>query len=559
MKLSEKLSSISIISIPIPYLCRRILLELIGFFLFLLPSFLTSCLTDTMIGQYKNIPYVWIAGVVFFVFLIHLYRFYFVNYRAQVFANSLASDFTSALAKKAASCRMPEYEAQSKSKLYNMFSSDISSVYTMGNYLVYVPANIIKVITVLVILFHVHFGVGITAVVLAPFYILSSYLNKSRLVELVREEREAADLLVQDIQVMINGKVSIGLNRAFPWLLNHFEQDQDSFYRARNRQHFYLKITMELPSLITTAAPLLILIIGGNLVVGGQMTLGTLLLSIQLVNQVFTPLAEIASIHADMMSQQHIFRRDKEFMALPDQETSDQETSGRELSDREGKKIPAGEALSGAPALCLKNADLLRPDGTHLFHVDTFLAPQTGLVLIKGENGCGKSSLFHLLSGVFSPDQLSLSAEGSYWFAPSCRESLSYLFYPSFMFPGTVEDNILYGRLVPRQEFERIHTLLQLPPADKQVCIKPENLSLGEKQKICLARLLLGQYHCLLLDEPGSNLDELTEASLIEELARRKESQLLLVISHNDHYDAIADSIYLINDGQMRRTVPGER
>lgn len=110
---------------------------------------------------------------------------------------------------------------------------------------------------------------------------------------------------------------------------------------------------------------------------------------------------------------------------------------------------------------------------------------------------------------------------------------------------------MLYGRDIPDREFERVHKLLNLPPADKEVRIKPENLSLGEKQKIYLARLLLGDYRCLFLDEPGGNLDDRTEENLIQTLDEMKHSRLLLVISHNDRYDRIADRIYTIRDGRM--------
>lgn len=86
---------------------------------------------------------------------------------------------------------------------------------------------------------------------------------------------------------------------------------------------------------------------------------------------------------------------------------------------------------------------------------------------------------------------------------------------------------------------------------DKVVQTKPENLSLGEKQKIYLARLLLGDYNCLFLDEPGSNLDDETEAHLVQELDKIKRKKLLLVISHNNRYDRIADRIYMVKDGRM--------
>ena len=79
------------------------------------------------------------------------------------------------------------------------------------------------------LLFNAHYGFALMALVLAPFYVMSSYVNKGRLAELVKEERKAADIWVQEYQVMINSKVSIGLNRAFPYIMDRFEKKKDSF------------------------------------------------------------------------------------------------------------------------------------------------------------------------------------------------------------------------------------------------------------------------------------------------------------------------------------------
>ena len=95
-----------------------------------------------------------------------------------------------------------------------------------------------------------------------------------------------------------------------------------------------------------------------------------------------------------------------------------------------------------------------------------------------------------------------------------------------------------------------VEALSRLP---EQVTIKPENLSLGEKQKIYLARTLLGNSSCILLDEPGSYLDEKTEHSLINYLLKLKGKKLILVISHNAYYDAVADRTYEIRKGMMHQ------
>ena len=530
---AAKKSGISIVKIPPAGLARRIIAQTAAFLLTLIPAFITRYLMNEMIDKGREIPYHWLAIVIAVSFAIHIFLFYFSRYRSQVFCNELASDFGSRIGGKIASSSMPDYEAQSKSKILNIMQSDVSSIYTQYNYMSYVPVCILEMIVVLILIFQTYPLFGLLAVLLAPVYLLSSYTNKSRLEQLAGEERKAADEWVQDMEVMINGKVGIGLSRAFPYILGRFRKSQAAFYRARNRQHFYLLITKELPNLITTMAPILILVTGGNAVVKGRITIGALLFAMQVIDFIFSPLTTIAMLHAELMSQKPIFQRGKDFVALPDQP----------------------KELSGDPgtAICLKNAVLCRPDGTPLIDIEDFSVEGCGLALIKGGNGCGKSTLFNVLSGVFSESQLKTGNEGRISISSRYRNDMGYLYYPNFIFKGTVKENVLCGREISDADYKHVNNLLHLPPAEKEVQTKPENLSLGEKQKIYLARLLTGGHECLLLDEPGSNLDDRTEENLIREIETLKETPLILVISHNDRYDGIADWIYRIQDGKMTK------
>lgn len=538
----KKPSQVAIINIPLFGTIERVIMQLLGFGLMLVPSFLTRYLMDERIEQGKEIPLYWFGVIICVALVIHLFRYYFVSYRSQVFSNKMASDFCGVIGGKIASSRMPEYEAESKSKILNIMNMDVASIYTLVSYVVNVPVSIVKIMIIMVLLFDAHYGFALMAVVLAPLYVLSSYVNKGRLEELVRGERKAADIWVQEFQVMISSKVSIGLNNAFPYIMNRFERGKEAFYKARNRQHFCLLITKELPRMINTLAMLIVLVIGGNMVVEKRLTLGTLMFVTQLIGLVFEPLADIASLRAEIMSQKPIFQRDKDFVALPDGDTA----LAPECKGEQGRQME-----DGADVISLKNVVIRRPEGTRLIHIEDFTTKGTGLILIKGENGCGKSTLLNILSRVFSEKQLEIGEGGSCEFSSGYRDSLGYLFYPNFIFSGTVRENVLYGRNIPDREFERVHTLLNLPPADKEVRIKPENLSLGEKQKIYLARLLLGGYKCFFLDEPGSNLDDKTEENLISVLKEMKQNKLLLVISHNNRYDEIADRIYMVKDGRM--------
>jgi len=523
------------IYITYPQLAVRILLDLGGFLLMLLPAALTLYLTDVWISSSTLIPSSWILGILLCVFLIHFYQFYFVNYNSQQNADCMAAHYRQRLTQKILSSSIPAYESQNKARIQYM-ANDVSAIYTMSSYLVTLPSNLVKVLVILALLFaYASPAIALAALVLIPLYLIPSFLNRSRLEELVSKERTAADLWLQEFDVILNGKVSITLNKVESYLQKRHDSALYTYLDARNRQHFFLLIVQEFPRFVTTLAPLLILMIGGNQVILQNMTLGQLLFSLQIIGSLFQPLSEIATLHAQLVSQKPAFDRVSGFLALPDQ-------------------TPEAEpALS--PKIEAQSIDLMRSEQDVLFHIPEFTAQDRGLVLIHGENGCGKSSLFNILSGVFAPDQNHLQIHASGHFI--CEKSgLSYLFYPNFIFPGTARENILCGRTVSDAQYQELHAVLQLPPADKQVTIKPENLSLGEKQKIYLARTLLSGASCILLDEPGSNLDETTERALVEYLVKLREQKLILVISHNSYYDAAADKTYVIHRQQMELFTP---
>lgn len=520
------------IYITYPQLVVRIIFDLGGFLLTLLPAALTLYLTDTWISSGTLIPPSWILGIVLGVFLIHLYQFYFVNFNSQMNADRMAGNYRQHLTQKILSSSIPTYESQNKAQIQHM-ASDVSAVYTMSSYLVTVPSNIVKVFIIIGLLFaYANPAIALTAIILIPLYLIPSFLNQSKLEELVAKERAAGDLWFQEFDVILNGKVSITLNKVETYLQNRHDKALNAYLAARNRQHFFLLIVQEFPLFVTTLAPLLILTIGGNQVVLQNITIGQLLFSIQIIGYLFNPLSEISTLHAQIVSQKPTFDRVADFLTLPDQKV-------------ETKPVTS-------PKIEAHNIDLMRSETDLLFHVPDFTAQDRGIVLIHGENGCGKSSLFNIISGVFPIDHnhLQIKETGNF----TCEKSkLSYLFYPNFIFPSSVRENIVCGRNISDEQYQELNSVLQLPPADKQVTIKPENLSLGEKQKIYLARTLLSDASCILLDEPGSNLDEKTERAFVDYLRKLREQKLILVISHNAYYDTAADKTYEIRNHLMKQ------
>ena len=185
----KKILKMSIINIPKWILIKRIIANIISFLLLLIPAYLTRYLTDEMIENGRNIPYYWLLLVVVATFVIHIFIFYFVNYKGQIFANQLAQDFEVKLMQKVISSSNPEYEKESKSKIFNMHNNDIYSIYSLSNYLTMIPVDILEVIVIVGILFNVNYIIAFVAILLAPLYVMSSFVNKKKLNELVADEK----------------------------------------------------------------------------------------------------------------------------------------------------------------------------------------------------------------------------------------------------------------------------------------------------------------------------------------------------------------------------------
>lgn len=210
-------------------LVMRIIFDLVGFLLALLPAGLTLYLTDVWITSGTHMPTSWIWGIIVCVFLIHFYQFYFVNYNSQMNADRMAGNYRQHLAQKILSSSIPAYESQNKARIQNM-ANDVSAIYTVSSYLVTVPANLVKVIIIIgLLLFYASPSVALTAIILIPLYMVPSFLNKSELERLVAKEREAGDLWFQEFDVILNGKVSITLNKVENYMQNRYNEALKSY------------------------------------------------------------------------------------------------------------------------------------------------------------------------------------------------------------------------------------------------------------------------------------------------------------------------------------------
>ena len=191
------------------------------------------------------------------------------------------------------------------------------------------------------------------------------------------------------------------------------------------------------------------------------------------------------------------------------------------------------------------------------------------VIALVGENGSGKTTLAKMLAGLLRPgrrDHLGRCADGR--LGDSVRESVGVVFQDYVKYLLTVRDNVTIGRVEERADQERFETAARragvlavldgLPDgADTQLGTEwagGVELSVGQWQRIAIARGYFRDAPFLILDEPTAALDPRAEAAVFDSIHDLFEGRTVLLISHRFSSVRSADRIYVMSNGRDHRT-----
>jgi ABC-type sulfate/molybdate transport systems ATPase subunit len=190
--------------------------------------------------------------------------------------------------------------------------------------------------------------------------------------------------------------------------------------------------------------------------------------------------------------------------------------------------------------------------------------PRGEILMLVGDNGCGKTTLLNLIAGLDSPDQGQIALDGRTLFDSSTRVSLApelrnigYVFQSYALFPHmSVYDNVAFGlrtRRLPRKEIDlQVKDHLDAAGLWEIRKARAAKISGGQKQRVALARALIIEPSLLLLDEPLSALDVRKQAVMRRELRERiRACNVPSIIVTHDLRDVacIGDRVCLLEKG----------
>ncbi len=328
-------------------------------------------------------------------------------------------------------------------------------------------------------------------------------------------------------------------------------------FDARNAD--YMQANMQAARLHSLIGPLvdvvgavgvcMVLWYGGTLVRGGVLTLGTVYAFTAYVNQFYMPIRDLSQVYNIWQSATVSIERISEVLET-EPEVQDA-PHAIELPPVEGHVIFKGVTFG------------YYPDRPVLHDINIEALPGQTIALV-GPTGAGKSSIINLLSRFYDPQQGSITIDG-YDLRDvqqkSLHNQLGIVLQDTFLFAGTIRDNICYGK--PDASDEEViaaakavgahEFIMRLPQGyDTEVHERGSRLSIGQRQLISFARTLICNPRILILDEATSSVDAYTEVIIQRALDRLLQGRTAFVIAHRLSTIRNADKIVVINEGRVQ-------
>ena len=301
-------------------------------------------------------------------------------------------------------------------------------------------------------------------------------------------------------------------------------------------------------STITILGTALVVIVGGRFVMTGTLSIGDLYVVINYLGAVYGPLSAIAHTTGQLQGAVAGAKRVREMFALMP-ETVD--------------APDAVDATSVKGDIRFEGVGFTYPDGTNVLHDITFAAKPGEMVALVGLTGAGKTTLVSLIPHLFDATKGRVLIDGRdvrKYKVRSLREKIAIVLQEPVLFAGSIGDNVRYGRLDASDE--EVEAAARAAHAhefitrlskgyDTEIAEAGGSLSGGERQRLSIARAVIKNAPILILDEPTSSLDAISEEIVFGALRRLRAGRTTIVIAHRLSTVRDADCILVLDGGRI--------
>ncbi len=434
----------------------------------------------------------------------------------------------------------------------DLMSRLVNDVDTINNLLsiglVQSLAGLLSLVGIVVAMFILHWPLGLAACSVIPVMLLTTGLFARMARRAFRKTRETIGDVSADLQEDIAG---IRVAQAF----NRTELNQARFAErnAANRDANVgaMAVTSAFSpamDLLSTVATMIVIGLGGYMALNGRVSIGVVVAFLGYVQQFFWPIQQVSQLYTQAQAALAGGERIFDLLDTPE-----------DMVDRPGAR--ALPSIQGRVAF--ENVSFAYDPHNPVLHDISLVAEPGQTVALVGPTGGGKTTIVNLIARFYDVTAGRVTIDGvdvRDITINSLRRQLGIVPQNSFLFSGTVADNIRYGRLEATdkevEEAARLvnaHDFITRLPQGYQTLLgeRGSSLSQGQRQLVAFARAILAKPRILILDEATSSIDTRTEMLIQQALGKLLQGRTSFVIAHRLSTVRNADQVLVVEGGRI--------
>ena len=407
-------------------------------------------------------------------------------------------------------------------------------------------SGVVTVVVTLIFMFSKNVWITLMVILLTPLSFLVAKFISSRSFTMFKKQSETRGKQTALIEEMIGNQKVV---KAFGYedkASKRFDEINKELKEYSQKAVFYSSLTNPSTRFVNNIIYAAVALAGAFLIPLGTLTVGGLSVLLSYANQYMKPFNDITSVITEMQNALACATRIFDLLEEPEEVNDSSEVL---------EKVDGNVDIDHVDFSYDKSKSL----------IENFnLQVEPGMrIAIVGPTGCGKTTFINLLMRFYDVDSGKICIDGK----PideisrhSLRKSFGMVLQDTWLFSGSIEDNIKYGKLdatheevVAAAKAAHVHRFVQTLPSGYNMILNEEasNVSQGQKQLLTIARAILADPKILILDEATSSVDTRTEVQIQKAMDNLMKGRTSFVIAHRLSTIRDADLILVMKDGDI--------
>ncbi|ADU29013.1 ABC transporter ATP-binding protein [Evansella cellulosilytica] len=446
---------------------------------------------------------------------------------------------------------IPYFDRKQHGELMSRVTNDMENVSTtLNTSVIQIFASILTLVGTISVMFYLSWILTLITLLVVPAMVFGMKWITKRTGVLFKAQQRNMGILNGHIQETMSGQRIIKTFSQEEKVIAEFKEKND----ALKKSGFWAQtISGFIPKLMNFLNNLSFAIIAGvgallAIVGDGIVTIGMIVIFVELSRQFTRPLNDLANQFNTLLSA--IAGAERVFEVLDEDVEMLDEKEASELSNVIGE-------------VQFENVSFSYEDDEDTVNNISFHAKPGETIAFVGPTGAGKTTMINLLSRFYDKASGRIYIDGKEIQSikrESLRKHMAFVLQDSFLFEGSIRENIRYGRLTASdREIEEAakqanaHSFIMKLPEKYDTVLSPDGggISQGQKQLLSIARAILANPKILILDEATSSIDTVTEIRIQEALQRLMEGRTSFVIAHRLNTIQKADNIIVLKEGEI--------